>query len=106
MTLSHWIRLGRKGHRFKAQHSEDGRRWRGLEGGSRVTPITHSRPAVAEIGMNEDVHIGPAVTSHAGPAVPAEATFSNVSVTGEVKPDGEFLWSEDIGFQIIAPPNR
>jgi len=104
--LPHWVRLVREGHRFKAQHSEDGRRWRDLAGGSTVTPITHSRPAVAEIEMDEDVHIGLAVTSHAGPAVSAEAKFANVSVIGAVEPDGEFLWSEDIGFQIIALPKE
>jgi len=34
--------------------------------------------------MSEDMHIGIAVTRHAGPGVSAEAKFSNVSVTGEV----------------------
>ena len=56
--------------------------------------------------MSEDMHIGLAVTSHAGPAVPAEVKFSNVSVTGEVEGEGRFLWSEDIGFQIIALPKE
>ena len=106
VTLPHWIRLVREGHRFKAQHSEDGRRWRDLEGGSTVTPITHSRPAVAEIEMGEDVRIGLAVSSHAGPTIPAEAKMSGVAVTGEIEPKGEFLWSEDIGFQIIALPKK
>ncbi len=102
----HWVRLVREGNTFTAQHSQDGRRWRDLEGGSTGTAITHSRPALAEIEMNEDVHIGLAVTSHAGPGVPAEAKFSNVSVTGEVDPDGAFFWSEDIGFELIALPDR
>jgi len=61
---------------------------------------------VAEIGISEDLHIGLAVTSNAGPATPAEAKFSNVSVTGEVEPEGEFLWSEDIGFQMITLPKE
>jgi len=56
--------------------------------------------------MNEDVHIGLAVTLHPGPAVPAEAKFSNVSVTGKIESAGEFLWSEDIGFPMIALPKE
>ena len=61
---------------------------------------------MAEIGISEDLHLGPAVTSHAGPAAPAEAKFSNVSVTGKIESAGEFLWSEDIGFPMIALPKE
>ena len=53
--------------------------------------------------MNKAVHIGLAVTSRASP-LPAEAKISNVEVTGNVSPDGEFLWSEDVGFQMIMLP--
>ena len=52
------------------------------------------------------MHIGLAVTSHAGPAVSAEAKFSYVSVAGEVEPEGEFVWSEDIDFQIVTLPRN
>lgn len=30
----------------------------------------------------------------------------NVTVTGDVEFEGEFLWSEDIGFQIITLPKE
>jgi hypothetical protein len=36
----------------------------------------------------------------------AEAKMSNVVVTGDVSAAGEFLWSEDIGFQMIALPKK
>ena len=55
--------------------------------------------------MNKAVHIGLAVTSRASP-LPAEAKISNVEVTGNVSPDGEFLWSEDVGFQMIMLPKK
>lgn len=32
--------------------------------------------------------------------------MSNVSVAGNVSPVGEFLWSQDIGFQRIALPKQ
>jgi hypothetical protein len=32
--------------------------------------------------------------------------MSHVSVTGKVDPPGEFLWSEDIGFQMIMLPKK
>ena len=56
--------------------------------------------------MNEVTCIGLSVTSHAGPAAPAEARIPNVAVTGNITPPGEFLWSEDIGFQMIALPKK
>lgn len=102
----HRIRLTRDGSQFRGQHSDDGNRWKDLEGGSTVTHITHARPAVTQIEMNDPVHIGLAVTSHAGPAVTTEAKISNVTVTGNVEPTGEFVWSEDIGFQMIALPKE
>ena len=41
----------------------------------------------------------------ARPITIAVAT-SNVSVTGEIEPDVEFLWSEDVGFQLIVLPKK
>jgi hypothetical protein len=32
--------------------------------------------------------------------------MSNVTLEGHVSPTGEFLWSEDIGFQVIALPKK
>ena len=55
--------------------------------------------------MDERVYIGLAVTSHAGPLL-AEVRISNVSLTGDVEPEGEFLWSEDVGFQMIMLPKE
>jgi len=105
VTLPHWIRLIREGNTFKAQHSDDGKKWKVLEGGSTVPDITDTRPAVAEVEMDDPVRVGLAVSSHAG-ALPAEAKMSNVAVTGDVEPTGEFLWSEDIGFQMIMLPRE
>jgi len=65
-----------------------------------------TRPAAAEIEMNEVVYIGLAVCSNAGPVVTAEATISSVTITGDVRPAGEFLWSGDIGFKLIALPDK
>jgi hypothetical protein len=106
VTLPHWIRLVREGSTFKAQHSDDGRRWKDLQGSDSLTPGAKTWPAVAEIPMDEAVYVGLAVTSHAGPFMPAEAKMSNVAVTGDVSPAGEFLWSEDIGFQMIMLPKK
>jgi len=65
-----------------------------------------SKPSTAVVEMDRSFYIGLVVTSHAGPIVTAEAKISNVTVTGDVDPIGEFLWSEDIGFQAIALPKR
>jgi regulation of enolase protein 1 (concanavalin A-like superfamily) len=107
VKLPHWVRLIREGNTFRAQHSEDGQRWRDLRGTDSLAPkaTTKPWPAVAEVPMNETVHIGLVVTSHVGP-IPAEAKMSGVTVTGKVEPPGEFLWSEDIGFQMIMLPKK
>jgi len=105
VTLPHWVRLVRAGNTFKAQHSDDGRQWKELQGSDSLTPGAATWPAAAEIPMNEGVCIGLAVTSHAGP-VSAEAKMSHVTVAGKVDPPGEFLWSEDIGFQMIMLPKK
>ncbi len=56
--------------------------------------------------MNGTVYVGLAVTSHTGPFVADEAKMSNVTSIGDVSPAGEFLWSEDIGFQMIMLPKK
>jgi hypothetical protein len=68
--------------------------------------LTYVRPAVAEIERNEAVRIGLAVSAHANPRRSAEAKISNATVTGDVGPTVEFLRSEDIGFKLIALPDR
>jgi regulation of enolase protein 1 (concanavalin A-like superfamily) len=107
ITLPHWVRLVREGNTFRAQHSDDGRKRRDLQGSDSLTPGAKTKPwpAVAEISMNESVMVGLAATSNAGP-IPAKAKMSNVTVTGRVDPPGEFLWSEDIGFQMIMVPKQ
>ncbi|MCX5645256.1 MAG: protein kinase [Phycisphaerae bacterium] len=99
IALPHWVKLTRKGDLFTAQHSKDGVKWQDIEGNP-PGDLTSVR-----ISMNPTVYIGLAVTSHAGP-IPAEAKMSNVAVTGKVEPPGEFLWSEDIGFQMIMLPKK
>jgi hypothetical protein len=32
--------------------------------------------------------------------------MSHVTVAGKVDPPGEFLWSEDVGFQMIMLPKK
>jgi len=105
VTLPHWVKLIRTGRTFRAQHSDDGQRWKDLEGTDSVQPATHTWPAIAEIAMGNTIRVGLAVTSHAGP-MPAEAKMSHVSLTGNSGPPGEFLWSEDIGFQMIMLPKK
>jgi hypothetical protein len=105
VELPHWVRLVRKGNTFKAQHSHDGIHWKELEGSDSRVFATEARPAAAEIQMKGSVHVGLAVTSRAGSAT-AEAKISNLTVTGNVQSPGEFLLSEDIGFQMIMLPKK
>lgn len=100
IALPHWVKLTRKGDLFTAQHSNDGRNWQNIEGDQ------PSAPTSVSIAMSSEVYVGLAVTSHAGPLMPAEAKMSNVTATGKVEPPGEFLWSEDIGFQMIVLPKK
>ena len=104
LALPYWIQLVRQGHTFKAQHSPDGKQWQDLQGGSAPTPIKSFQPAEAKIEMNQKAHVGLAVCSHAGPTKTAEAKLSHVSLDGDWRLDGPLLWSEDIGFQMIALP--
>jgi hypothetical protein len=105
VVLPHWVRLIRQGNTFKGQHSPDGVRWKDIQGTHSLDPTTTMWKAATEIPMKETTFIGMAVSSHAGP-IPAEATMSNLTTTGRVEPAGEFLWSEDIGFQMIMLPKK
>ena len=73
-----------------------------------IPPVEPSslQPATAEVEMADAVRVGLAVSSHAGPTVTAEAKMSQVTVTGDVAAKGQFLWSEDIGFQIVVLPKE
>ena len=55
--------------------------------------------------MGETVHIGLAVTSFQVSRM-AQAWMSNVTVTGDVSLAGPFTVSEDIGFKLIALPDK
>ncbi len=105
ITLPHWVRLIREGDTFRAQHSRDGRKWKDLEGTDSFTPGARTWTAEPKVQMNKAAYIGLAVTSHAS-SLTAEAKMSNVTVTGDIQPPGEFLWSEDIGFQVIILPKK
>ncbi len=89
ITLPHWIKLIRQGKTFKAQHSEDGKKWKDLKGSS----------AGIEIEMDDLAHVGLAVCSEAGPAIAAEAKISRVLFGGDWSSSGKFTWSEDIGYK-------
>ena len=60
---------------------------------------------MAEVEMNESVHIGLTVTSNADLTVAAEAKISDVIVRrGGIESDEKFLWSEDVSIQAIILP--
>ena len=91
IRLPCWVRLTRKGNRFTAQHSSDGVNWQTIRDESSV------HDSSIEISMDQAVYIGLAITS-CNPAHSAEAQMSNVVVTGgNVRSDGPFTISEDIG---------
>jgi len=96
ITLPHWIKLIRQGKTFKAQHSEDGKKWKDLKGSS----------AGIEIEMDDLAHVGLAVCSEAGPAIAAEAKISRVLFGGDWSSSGKFTWSEDIGFEAWGKPEQ
>jgi serine/threonine protein kinase len=97
LKLPHWVRLDRRGNAFTAYHASDGKDWEEVGG---QDPNQHT-PVMIE--MDDAAHIGLIVTSE-DPGRAAEAKMSNVTLTGDVDPPGEFLWSKDIGFQMIALP--
>jgi hypothetical protein len=96
ITLPHWIKLSREGNIFKAQHSEDGKKWKAVKDGS----------TVVEMEMDDPVHVGLAVCSEAGPAIAAEAKISQVSLGGNWSPGGKFSRSEDIGYEAWGKPEE
>jgi len=92
--LPTWIRLSRQGFTFKAERSSDGATWRAL--------TDDAGASSANIAMTDPVYIGLVVCSHVAGQF-AEATYSNVSTTGNVTPDGPFTASQDIGIASNAP---
>jgi hypothetical protein len=86
--LPTWIRLSRQGFTFKAERSSDGVNWRAL--------TDDVGASSANIAMTDPVYIGLVVCSHVSGQF-AEATYSNVSTTGNVTPGGPFIQSQDIG---------
>jgi hypothetical protein len=107
VTLPHWVRLIRDGNKFRAQHSDDGNQWQDLESTKSNAPGEGEfQVIIPEILMNKTAYIGLAVTSHSIASVTATARISNVSVTGNYRPEGEFTRSENIGYHLIALPKK
>ncbi len=96
ISLPTWIKLIREGNTFKAQHSEDGKKWNDLEDTS----------SGIEIEMDDPVHVGLAVRSCSGPAIAAEAKISRVSFGGNWSSSGRITLSEDIGFEAWGKPGE
>lgn len=86
--LPTWIRLSRQGFTFKAERSSNGVNWQAL-----TDDVAASSTNIA---MTDPVYIGLVVCSHVAGSF-AEATYSNVSTTGNVTPPGPFTTSQDIG---------
>ena len=83
ITASHWVKLERDiGGNFTVSHSANGSSW---------VPVQNSVPT--NISMASDVYVGLALTSHDA-AKTCEATFSNVTITGNV---GAQWMNRDIG---------
>ena len=90
VTLSHWVRLSRKGNRFTAQHSNDGINWQTVQNDS------SGQDSSIEISMDKTVHVGLAITS-GSPTHSTQARIVQVNVTGLGTSDGPFTQSNDIG---------
>ncbi len=88
----HWIKLERQGNTVTARCSADGKEW------ETIKPDASSQSTALDIEMNDDVYIGLVVTSREGPHRAATATFSEVTITGTVDPEGPITTSKDIGF--------
>jgi regulation of enolase protein 1 (concanavalin A-like superfamily) len=84
ITLPHWVRLTREGVTIRADHSSDGENWLPM-----VEETDPTSPTSLDIGMNTNIYIGLAVTSHA-PGVTCTAEFSNVQTGGGVSGSWEF----------------
>jgi hypothetical protein len=93
ITAAHWVKLSRDDQGwFHAQHSTDGVTWADVNDGA-------GGDSSAQIGMQTEVYVGLALTSH-NAAATCEAVFSNVTIefpsgdTGSVPPG----WTnQDIG---------
>ena len=96
VSLPYWTRLSRSSSNlFSAEHSVDGINW---------VPVESSDPgdpSAWNVLMKPDVYIGLAVSAHDTEAV-CEATFSNVTVTGNASP-GLFTESQDVGIGSNSP---
>ena len=92
----HWVRLTRSGiDLFKAEHSADGVNWAPVESGNPQDPSGWN------ISMGQTVHVGLLVSAHDATEV-GEATFSNLSITGNVLP-GPITESADVGIGSNSP---
>lgn len=89
VKLPCWLRLTRNGNQFTAEHSGDGVSWLVMR------DKNSGHTLAVEIPMGETVHIGLAVTS-SSPVRTAEVRVSDVTVTGDISPDGPLTVSEDI----------
>jgi hypothetical protein len=89
MKLPSWIMLQRQGDNFTAYYSSDGSVW------SEVRRDDPNEPLSVAVVMGETALVGLAVTS-SDTVRTAEARISNVSITGQVSPEGPFTVSEDI----------
>jgi hypothetical protein len=76
-------------------HSNDGINWRAVQ------DENSDYGSTVEIPMDNTVHIGMAITSN-NPSRSTEAKMSNITVTGNVIPNGPFTASEDIGLNLVT----
>jgi len=93
--LPTWVRLTREGITVRAERSADGINW------SPVTDDPMVSSTQVSLALIDPVYIGLVVCSHASQQF-AEATFSNVSIEGNVQPAGPFTVSEDVGITTNA----
>jgi len=91
ITLPHWVKLEREGDQFTAYHSVDGVNW--ILQPDNEDLVSYLSPNPQRIYMPDTVHIGLALTSHAG-SIATSAIFSGVEVTGAVNDQWQ---SADIG---------
>ena len=95
VTQHYWVRLTRKDNQFTAQHSSDGVNW------YIVQDMSSNQTLSIEIPMNKTVHIGLAITSN-NSFRSTGAKMSNITVTGNVSPNGPFTLSEDISLHSVT----
>jgi len=95
ITLPYWIKLTRTGNQLMAQHSSDGINWQ------TVSNEDSDHNSSIKIPMDETVHIGLTIISQNSSRF-TEARISNVTITGDVNPNGPFTLSEDISLDSTA----